>query len=848
MITRKPSVSPSKSSKTGTSVGKKERDALARKKKKEEKRAIFWGEEAKRWYVLIALSAFFSVLLFPNILARPQNYKLGDVADRDVKADRRFLVENTDLTDKNREDAMKAALYVYDFDPTAANVASRIREAFELGRDHLTGYVDFSYASAEVAEKSAKPSDDSVETLDSFKSRFFDILDIPFNDAVIDTLIAHDFPREVEDFLLRLETEVYKIGVVGDRGTLMSQAGKGIILHDILDGKEKKVGDLSRVYDVKSAEAFIREQEETEGAGIRPVPLKEAAMEIALGLIKPNLSFNKRESAVRKEIARNSVKPFYFMIKKGEMLVREGERITSDHLLKLSGQHRLLKQNDFLGRFPAMAVFITAFLAVMYLAGLFTRSSENASVSSKDFYFFLATLLTFFLAVIAFDLVSSEISRGFHYFGPRVLLFAIPVASGAMLISIFQGIRVAASFSLVMSVLACLIVDGRVGFFVYFFTGSLVAAAGVTQCRERGVFIRAGLKVGLCNLILAACIEALYGSFFTLETGLACCSAFLGGILVGIVTTGILPLVEMSFGYTTDIKLLELANLDQPLLRELMVQAPGTYHHSVIVSNLVEASAQAIHANPLLSKVAAYYHDIGKIKKPLYFIENQRTSENKHEKLAPSMSSLILISHVKDGVELARKFKLGKEIIEIIRQHHGTSLISFFYEKAKNQAEKKGEKNIQVEEGDFRYPGPKPQTKEAGLVMLADQVQAASKTLVDPTTARIQGMVQKIMNKTFSDGQLDECELTLKDLHEIAKSFNKTLSGIFHHRIAYPEPIVKMAAPRPEETAAGDMEKSLLLKKGKNGDTDQLPKNDFAHRRADGPAENGESLKRLGLR
>ncbi len=847
-MTRKSKTSAPKSLKTGIPLGKKEKDALLGKKKRKEKKEILLGVEAKRWYALIALSAFFSILLFPSILVRPQTYKLGDIADRDVKADRRFLVENTDLTNKNREDALKAALYVYDFDPTAANIASRIKEAFDLGRDHLSAHPDFSSVSETTGETPKKPSDEATETLDSAKNRFFEILAVPYNDELIDTLIQYDFPKEVEKFLLTLVSQLFKVGVVGDRGTLMSQNGKGIILHDIVDGKEKQVSDLSQFYDVESAEDFIKEQGEIEGSNIRPVQLKEAAVEMALLLIKPNLTFNKRETAVKREDAEKSVKPFYFMVKKGEMLVREGEKITADHLLKISGQNRLLKQNDFLGRFPAMVVFITLFLGVMYLVGMLTRASEHSIASSKDLYFFLATLLTIFLVVIAFDLVSGEIARGFHHFGPRVLLFVIPVASGAMLISIFQGIKVAASFSLVVSVLSCLIVDGRVGFFVYFFTGSLVAASGVTQCRERGVFIRTGLKVGLCNMILALCIEVLYGSFFTLETGLACCSAFMGGILVGIVATGILPLVEMTFGYTTDIKLLELASLDQPLLRELMVQAPGTYHHSVIVSNLVEASARAIHANPLLAKVAAYYHDIGKIKKPLYFIENQRTSENKHEKLAPSMSSLILTSHVKDGVELARQFKLGKEIIEIIRQHHGTSLISFFYEKAKNQAEKKGEKNIQVEEEDFRYPGPKPQTKEAGLVMLADQIQAASKTLVDPTTARIQGMVQKIMNKAFSDGQLDECELTLKDLHEIAKSFNQTLSGIFHHRIAYPEPIVKIAPGHTETPALNGAEKGDASKREKNGDMDQLSKPDSAFRRTDDKAENGESLKRLGLR
>jgi putative nucleotidyltransferase with HDIG domain len=246
---------------------------------------------------------------------------------------------------------------------------------------------------------------------------------------------------------------------------------------------------------------------------------------------------------------------------------------------------------------------------------------------------------------------------------------------------------------------------------------------------------------------------------------------------------------------------------------------------------MVEATAQAVNANPLLAKVAAYYHDIGKMKKPLYFIENQASRENRHEKLAPSMSALILISHIKDGVELAREHHMGKEIVDIIKQHHGTSLISFFYEKAKEQATRKGGKSAQVKEEDFRYPGPKPQTKEAGLVMLADVVEAASKTLVDPTSARIQGMVQKIINKVFSDGQLDECELTLKDLHEIAKSFNKTLSGIFHHRIEYPEPVAR----------------STPAKKGENGNTDQLPIEDAGSKDVEDKTEAQESLKRLGL-
>jgi putative nucleotidyltransferase with HDIG domain len=248
--------------------------------------------------------------------------------------------------------------------------------------------------------------------------------------------------------------------------------------------------------------------------------------------------------------------------------------------------------------------------------------------------------------------------------------------------------------------------------------------------------------------------------------------------------------VEILFSYTTDIKLMELVTMDQPLLQELMVQAPGTYHHSIIVGNMTEASAKSIGANALLAKVAAYYHDIGKIKKPLYFIENQFDCENRHEKLAPSMSSLILISHVKEGVELAKQRRLPKVIIDIISQHHGKSLISFFYQKAMEAREKvlssKGSLLPPINIDDFRYPGPKPQTKEAGLVMLADVVEAACRSLSEPTPARIQGMVSRLINNIFSDGQLDECELTLKDLHHIAKHFNQILATVHHTRIEYP--------------------------------------------------------------
>ena len=258
-------------------------------------------------------------------------------------------------------------------------------------------------------------------------------------------------------------------------------------------------------------------------------------------------------------------------------------------------------------------------------------------------------------------------------------------------------------------------------------------------------------------------------------------AGFLGAVMVTMIVSVILPFFESLFDIATDIKLLELMDPNQPLLKELVFKIPGTYHHSILIGNLAEAAAEAIGENPILARVGAYYHDIGKINKPAYFIENQRSRENKHDKLMPSMSSLILASHVKEGVELARAHHLPSTIIDIIQQHHGTGLIKYFYQKAKEL-----QPFAAIAEEDYRYHGPRPRTKVAAIVMLSDSVEAASRTLEDPSPQRIQMLTSSIITRIFLDDQLIMCDLTLKDLREISRSFNLVLTGIYHHRIDYP--------------------------------------------------------------
>jgi putative nucleotidyltransferase with HDIG domain len=463
------------------------------------------------------------------------------------------------------------------------------------------------------------------------------------------------------------------------------------------------------------------------------------------------------------------------------MLVREGERITEEHLVKLQDLEALGKESNL--PLVTIGLVLLIFMIAYLVYGFSTKNIRKIVLSSRDLLFVSLNLIMILLALKVFIFISGSIESNFLYISSSSYYYLFPVAAGAMLARIVINSEVAIIYSVIAGMLSAILLDNSLFFFIYAFIGSIVGANGVARCEQRSVLIKAGMQVGVANALLIVFYEMFRGTLFKFDVLFNCGFGFIGGILGAVIVLGTTPMVEGIFGYTTDITLLELANLEQPVLKDLIVQAPGTYHHSIIVGSLAEAAAKAINVNPLLARVSAYYHDIGKIKKPLYFSENQGGKKNPHDRLSPSMSGLILNAHVKDGVELAKKQRLGKKILDIIQQHHGTSLISFFYQKAK---EKQNPGVESIKEKDYRYLGPKPQTKEAGIVMLADAVEAASKTLSEPTSSRIKGLVSRIINSIFTDGQLEDCELTLKDLHHIEESFDRILTGIFHQRVEYP--------------------------------------------------------------
>ncbi len=466
-----------------------------------------------------------------------------------------------------------------------------------------------------------------------------------------------------------------------------------------------------------------------------------------------------------------------YKVNKGEVIVEAGHRVTDRAARSME---EIARREGVGNRGFAYLGLMLLVLLMLYLFYRDIKRYRSELISDTPKIFLLAFLLLTTVILSQFSKFILSLIADKLPINAMTIDFALPVSAGAMLVCLLFDFHLALAFSFVISILLGILFQGDMFLPAYFFFGSIVAALSVIHCKKRSALIRAGALTGLVNIISIIGVDLYRGELF--ERGLNDMTAgFLGALAVSMIVSVSLPFLESLFDIATDIKLLELLEPNQPLLKELVYKSPGTYHHSIVIGNLAEAAAEAIGENPLLARVGAYYHDVGKIRKPEYFIENQRVSENKHDRLMPSMSSLIIASHVKDGVEVARDHKIPSSVVDIIQQHHGTSLITYFYQKAKEL-----QPLVNIAEGDYRYQGPRPRTKVAAIVMLADSVEAASRTLDDPTPQRIQALTNSVITRIFLDDQLSKCDLTLKDLRDISRSFNLILSGIFHHRIDYP--------------------------------------------------------------
>ncbi|MFL7795804.1 HD family phosphohydrolase [Clostridium chauvoei] len=492
--------------------------------------------------------------------------------------------------------------------------------------------------------------------------------------------------------------------------------------------------------------------------------LEDVLKDIIYSQIKPNFFFDKEKTDEKiREAQKNVPKE---IIKKNQTIVKEGEPITARQieLLKELGLLDRGGGKNYLYTYIVLAIFVIVVLLLEY---------SYISKERKDL--FEDTKMMTMISMI--NLIILVLSRGLSIISP----FLIPLAFAPILLTVLLDYKVSLVINFLNILLISVVVGFRAAVIILAITSVIIGSTTLKKIQQRNDVLYSTLYMSVISAIITLAAGMLISnniSGIVVDTGFS----VLGALLSGVLALGFLPFFESSFDVVTNIKLLELSNPNQPLMKKLLMEAPGTYHHSMMVANLAEVAAEEVGGNPVVARIGAYYHDIGKTKRPYFFGENQMGKENPHNKITPNLSTLIIVSHTKDGVELAKEHNIPKVIQDIIEQHHGTTLVKYFYYTLKNSSENPDD----VKEEDFRYPGPIPSSKEAAIIMLADGVEAAVRSITEPTKGKIEEMVNNIIKDKLYSDQLSNCDLTLKDIEIIRKCFLKVLNGIYHRRIEYP--------------------------------------------------------------
>ena len=681
-----------------------------------------------RWVLGGLIIAAMLAILLVDALPAGVQIEVGEVAKQDIVAP--ITAINTSETERLKEEAARQALLEATDDPSyyQINPAAVMRV-----EENVTGVLNLlrQGIAPEGEEQDVQPEHLTISEIDRRLIRDWQI-EIPQRnlEAVVSLSLTEfdQFAQTTADLVLAVMEEP------------ISQDG----LRDARDAFEESV----------------------RRSGFRD-NLQQTAVLLGRQLIQPNLVLNTEKVNEARDQAVQNVEPVQIM--QGEIIIRKGDVVRTEHINLMRDVGLLKTGRDYAalaGR--TLLVLAMAALMIVYLHQNRLRILENNAL--------LGLLGSVVLTVLL-------LGRLFSMPAWPEAVYLNPSALVGLLLTLLIDAKVASMAAVVTAVLLGVISGFSWPVGTLALVGGLTAVLSVTKVSQRGDLMRAGFIVGGANVLLMMAL-----GLASKDTGLIV-NSYLGlisGVLASIVAIGVLPYLESAFKITSSIRLLELSNPNHPLLRRLMLEAPGTYHHSILVGNLAEAAAEAVGADGLLARVGAHYHDIGKLKRPYFFVENQVGKDNPHDKIAPSLSTLIVTSHVKDGLELAGEYKLPDVVTQFIAQHHGTDLVRFFYHRATEASE-----DNTVEEKDFRYPGPKPHGKEVAIVSLADAVEAAVRSLSKPTPGKIEGLVRKIIKDRLNSGQLDESDLTFQDMDRIANAFVKVIMGMFHTRVEYPEKITK---------------------------------------------------------
>ena len=789
------------------------------------------------WVWVMLLAAAGGAALTPGGLLAPvlsSRIAPGGVAGRDYVASRDLMLYDDGATRAKREQARERELPVYDFDPGVQALRdAQLGQLFAAGRQRLpaarteaaraalardlaaqptgvapapqarletaaskpagggrsSGASGAGAAGAAGADRPAAGASGTPGAADGAggarPAGGAEALKIAPEQVAV--LLRQGFLAESEERLRGALDETLRRGVVENKPLLLDNRMTGIVLRNLANGSERVQVNLFDHLGYPDEARDVLESEMRGWSGLTAAE-RRGLVDFLAANLSPNLHLNRSETLARRDLAEAAAGQVYVQIRKGQVIARKGDVIDDSkaRLIEL-----MSGRDSSRSRLPELAgtLLLLGLAAAALWLGL---EGERVADHSRRRLFAESALLlaAALLGARVGLLLASALSASFQlppFNAWRGYVLALPFAalplSAALLLRRHVALVLAVLFSLLVGRLA---IEGEpLGVALYVFAGSLAAIFAVDrlQLRQRLVMPRAGLVVGAVNVLLALILAALGGETNLLTIGFEVVCGFAGGLLAAAVASLAVPVLEPVLGITTDIKLVELSNTNLPLLRRLAFEAPGTFQHSLMVANLAKEGCEAIGADAVLAYTGALYHDLGKVFRSEYFIENQRPGQNRHDRLLPSMSALILVNHVKEGAELARQYHLPQVIVDAIEQHHGTRLMRFFYNRA---LELSGPESGEVREADYRYPGPRPRNKVMAVLMLADAVEAASRTLTDATPAKLRGLIQTLFDDCLQDSQLDRTDLTLSDLRAVSEAFLRVLSTIFHRRVDYP--------------------------------------------------------------
>jgi putative nucleotidyltransferase with HDIG domain len=721
--------------------------AVGRKDRERPEHGFFFRRAALGVSTFVVLS----VLVTPSQFFRRPALEEGALAKADITAPYKFAVEKDRATLRHEQDEAAArVLPVFRENPHIAGIAQdELREFFVIIRQLADTYAAKSGREREafLDELSIALSRETLvflmeadpETVSTVRTRATELLETLFEEGIIDA--AELERRGLGKTATLVQREVEAEEVVNADEILSPSAAAG------------------RARSLASKDSSLSAEE------------ARAVAEVVALNVRPNLLFDEGETERRRRASREAVDPVATWVEENEKIVERNKVITRDQIRAVDALYSGRTVKNLVTSLGGRSLLVALVFAVL---GIFFYRYRPGPWRQMRYWWMVAIILA------ASCFVSRLLGLLLVNFSP-LAVYVFAACLGAMLITLLVDVGFGFVVAISLSVLSGIMAGAAFRPAIMALSAAAVSVFLVARIRRRSDFYRVFIGIALAAAVAAVGFGLVDMAPWREVGEEIWWGAVLAAASVAVLAI-LLPLFEMTFDVVTDLKLLELADLNQALLRKLLLEAPGTYHHSVVVGNLGEVAAGAAGANPLLARVAAYYHDIGKLRAPAYFAENTGSEGVRHEHLSPQMSSLVVASHTKQGAKIAEEAGLPQAIIDAIAEHHGTSLISFFYQEALKLDEHKV-----LAEDDFRYPGPKPRSKVSAIVMLADAVESASRSLEDPTPTSIRSMVEKIVNARLEDGQLDECELTLAEIHLVKENLIKALNSIFHIRPTYPE-------------------------------------------------------------